>query len=317
MRYTLRQLEYFIAAGETGSITLASERVHISQPSISTAIFHLEKELGVQLFIRHHAQGISLTPAGRDLLREAKALISQAENLYSVACDTGEEVRGQLSLGCMVTLAPMLIPELAQSFSASFPAAKILHVEGDQEQMFNNLRRSEIDVAITYDLQIPADIGFIPLVILPPHVVVSETHPFAALSALALRDLVPEPLILLDLPLSREYFLGLFQKEGLQPHIAARTPHPELVRSMVANGHGYGLFNVRPRSEYALDGRRLVRVRLAGEHHPLTVGVATLRQLAKSRLVAAFERHCMAFISESYVPGMVAPIVERRTRAAD
>jgi hypothetical protein len=50
------------AAGETGSITLASERVYISQPSISTAISHLERELGVQLFIRHHAQGLSLTP---------------------------------------------------------------------------------------------------------------------------------------------------------------------------------------------------------------------------------------------------------------
>lgn len=314
MRYTLRQLEYFIAAGETGSITLASERIHISQPSISTAISHLEKELGVQLFIRHHAQGLSLTPAGRDMLREAKVLVAQAENLYSVACDTSDEVRGRLSLGCMVTLAPMLVPELSQSFTASFPSTRILHVEGNQEQMFSDLRRSEIDVAITYDLQIPGDIAFVPLVSLPPHVVVSETHRFATHSTLALRDLVAEPLILLDLPLSREYFLGLFLKEGLQPNIAARSPHQELVRSMVANGHGYGLFNVRPRSEYALDGRRLVRVRLAGDHRPMTVGVATLKQLSKSRLVAAFERHCVAFISESYVPGMVAPVVERRAR---
>ena len=52
MRYTLRQIEYFIATAETGSITLASERVNISQPSISTAIAHLEEELGTQLFIR-------------------------------------------------------------------------------------------------------------------------------------------------------------------------------------------------------------------------------------------------------------------------
>ena len=317
MRYTLRQLEYFIAAGETGSITLASERVHISQPSISTAVSHLEKELGVQLFIRHHAQGLSLTPAGRDMLREAKVLIAQAENLYSVACDASEEVRGRLSLGCMVTLAPMLVPELSRSFTASFPSTQILHVEGNQEQMFSDLRRSEIDAAITYDLQIPGDIAFIPLVSLPPHVVVSEPHRFATSSTLARRALAAEPLILLDLPLSREYFLGLFLKEGLQPNVVARSPHQELVRSMVANGYGYGLFNVRPRSEYALDGRRLVRVRLAGDHYPMTVGVATLKQLSKSRLVAAFERHCVAFISESYVPGMVAPLVERRARVAE
>ncbi|MBE7246969.1 MAG: LysR family transcriptional regulator, partial [Actinomycetospora chiangmaiensis] len=61
MRFTLRQLEYFIAAGQTGSITLASERIHISKPSISTAIAHLERELSVQLFVRHHAQGLTLT----------------------------------------------------------------------------------------------------------------------------------------------------------------------------------------------------------------------------------------------------------------
>jgi DNA-binding transcriptional LysR family regulator len=317
MRYTLRQLQYFIAAGETGSITLASERVHISQPSISTAIAHLEHELGVQLFIRHHAQGLSLTPAGRDMLREAKALIAQAENLYSVACDASGEVRGQLSLGCMVTLAPMLVPELSQAFTASFPSAQVLYVEGDQEQIFSGLRRSEIDVAITYDLQVPDDFEFVPLVSLPPHAVVSEAHRFAALSSVALRDLATEPLILLDLPLSREYFLGLFLQEGLQPNIAARSRNPELVRSMVANGHGYGLFNVRPRSEYALDGRRVVRVRLAGDHRPMTVGVATLKQLNKSRLIAAFERHCLSFISESYVPGMVAPSVDRRARAAE
>jgi DNA-binding transcriptional LysR family regulator len=72
MRYTLRQLEYFVAAGETGSITLASEQVNISQPSVSTAISHLEKELGVQLFIRHHAQGLSLTAVGRSLLHKQR-----------------------------------------------------------------------------------------------------------------------------------------------------------------------------------------------------------------------------------------------------
>jgi DNA-binding transcriptional LysR family regulator len=317
MRYTLRQLEYFIAAGETGSITLASERVHISQPSISTAVSHLEKEFGVQLFIRHHAQGLSLTPAGRDMLRVAKVLLSQAENLYSVANEANGEVRGRLSLGCMVTLAPMLVPELSQSFTASFPAAQILHVEGDQEKMFSDLRRAEIDVAITYDLQIPNDVAFLPLVALPPHVLVSEDHRFATVSSVALRDLVSEPFVLLDLPLSREYFVGLFMTEGLQPNIVARSAHPELVRAMVASGQSYALFNVRPRSEYALDGRRLVRVRLAGAHLPMTIGVATLKQLSKSRLVVAFERHCQAFISDSYIPGMVMPSAERGARGKE
>ena len=314
MRYTFRQLEYFIAAGETGSITLASERINISQPSISTAISHLEEELGVQLFVRHHAQGLSLTPAGRSLLREAKRVIEQAEALYTVASESGDQVRGQLTVGCLVTLAPMVMPELSHSFTSAFPATQIRHVENNQERLLEALRRAEIDIAITYDLQIPDGINFTPLASLPAHVVVAETHPFARNTAVSLRDLVEQPLILLDLPLSREYFMALFMKEGLEPTIAMRSSYQDVVRTMVANGYGYTLANVRPRSDLALDGRRVVRVRLAGEHRPMRIGIATLAQLTKSRLIGAFEAHCRAFVSDSYIPGMVAPGMDRRVR---
>ncbi len=61
---------------------------------------------------------------------------------------------------------------------------------------------------------------------------------------------------------------------------------------MVANGYGYTLFNVRPRSDLALDGKRLKRVRLAGTHRPMRIGLARLKQLQRSRLVDAFETHC-------------------------
>jgi len=316
MRFTLRQLEYFVAAGETGSITLASERIAISQPSISTAISHLEKELGVQLFVRHHAQGLSLTPAGHRLLREAKALLAQAEGLYAAAGEATGQVRGRISVGCLVTLAPMVIPELSHSFMASYPAARVHQVEGDQEQLLEELRRATVDVAITYDLQLTDDIAFEPLATLPPHVLVSETHPLASRPRVNLSDLADEPMILLDLPLSREYFLALFMAEGLVPNIHARSAHQEVVRTMVANGYGYTLGNARPRSDQALDGRRLVRIALAGSPQPMALGMATAVQLRPSRLVEAFQAHCRGFISDSYIPGMVPTVEPRRRRAA-
>jgi hypothetical protein len=82
---------------------------------------------------------------------------------------------------------------------------------------------------------------------------------------------------------------------------------------MVANGYGYTLANVRPRCELALDGRRVSRVRLSGDHRPMVIGVLTLSQSRKSRLVTAFEEHCRRFVSDAYIPGMVAPAMERRT----
>jgi DNA-binding transcriptional LysR family regulator len=315
MRFTLRQIEYFVAAGETGSITLASERINISQPSISTAITHLEQELGAQLFVRHHAQGLSLTPVGRLLLIDAKQLLAQAEHLYVTASDASDKVRGQLALGFFVPLAPMVMPELTHSFTRAFPEARIATSVSNHEELIDGLRHARIDAAITYDLMTPAGVNFLPLASLPPHIVVGEAHPLARKSAVTLAELASESLILLDLPISSEYFLALFMKEGLEPTIAVRSPYHDLIRTMVANSHGYTIANVRPRSDVAMDGRRVVRVRLAGDHRPMLLGLASLGLPQRSRLLAAFEKHCRSFISDSYIPGMVAPMLEKRRRS--
>jgi DNA-binding transcriptional LysR family regulator len=78
LRYSLRQLRYFVATAEALSFTGASKVLHISQPSISTAIAELEESFGVQLFIRHHASGLSLTQAGREMLGKSRDLLKNA-----------------------------------------------------------------------------------------------------------------------------------------------------------------------------------------------------------------------------------------------
>ncbi len=67
MPFSLKQLAYFVAAGEAGSILRAVENIHLSQPSISNAISHLEDVFQARLFIRHHARGTSLTTTGSEL----------------------------------------------------------------------------------------------------------------------------------------------------------------------------------------------------------------------------------------------------------
>lgn len=312
MRYTLRQIEYFIATAETGSITLASERLSISQPSISTAIAHLEEELETQLFLRHHAKGLSLTPAGRMLLAEAKRLVEQASHIYTVASEANDRIRGQLSLGCMVTLASMIMPELSHSFTSAFPAARIVQTVSDHEVLLEKLQKAELDVAISYDLLIPDEFDFLPLASLPPHVLVGESHPFARYSSISLEELATAPLILLDLPISREYFLALFAKQGLDPTIVTRSAHQDVIRTMVANGYGYTLANVRPKSQVAMDGRPVVRVPISGDQKPVVIGVFSLKQGRKSRLLEIFEQHCKSFVSNAYIPGMVAPMLDTR-----
>ena len=304
MRFTLKQLEYFVATGETGSIKLASERINISQPSISSAISHLERDLGVQLFVRHHAQGLSLTSAGHRLQREACALLQQANNIYDVANEATNLVRGHLALGCFVTLAPLIVPELCHRFQENHPDVQVHLAEGDHESLMAQLRKVDLDLVLSYDLQVPDGVAFQPLATLLPHVLVSADHPLSGRSSLQLSELDGEPMILLDLPFSREYFLSIFYQEGLTPKIHARSRQQEVVRTMVANGYGYTLANVRPRSLVTLDGRTLKQIPLAGSHRPMKIGMATLVQERKPRLLQAFEDHCREMITDGQIPGM-------------
>jgi DNA-binding transcriptional LysR family regulator len=314
MKITLRQLTYFIAAAETSSITLASKRANISQPAISTAISHIERELEVQLFLRHHAQGLSLTPAGRALLRDAKQLMKQAEGLYSAADDISRPPRGELSVGWFSTLAPIVMPEVASAFLKGFPDVRLRSLESDQEGLLAGLRRAETEVAITYDLQISEDIEFRPLASLPPYALFGASHPLARERTVRLSQLATGPMVLLDMPMSREYFLALFIRERLEPNIAWSSAQFDVVRTLVANGLGYTLANVRPRSDSALDGRRLYRVPLSGEQPPVRIGIATLKELKKTRLVEAFERHCAELISDRAIPGMAACVSPLRRK---
>jgi len=304
MRFTLKQLGYFVAVGEAGSILKASENIHVSQPSISSAVTHLESVFGLQLLLRHHAQGVSLTNAGRTFLREAKALLKQAEGLHALAGTLTDEVVGTIEMGCFNPLAPIIIPDLCHGFMASHPGSDIRIREAHQADLLRLLQQGIIDLALTYDLQLTRDIEFIPLAELPPYALLSETHPLAKQKSVSLEKLASEPMILLDLPLSSEYFMGLFARYNLKPLIKARTALTEVQRGLVASGYGYSLANVRPSNKLALDGNKLVYMALEGHHAPLSLGIAMVREHYRNRAKSTFIEYCKQLISQTCIPGM-------------
>lgn len=306
-RISLRQMEYFVATAECGSIATASTQIHVSSPSISAAIAHMESELGVQLFVRHPAKGLNLTSIGTQVMAECQHILEQMGNLYAIANESANAIQGVLRVGIFQVFAAMIAPEVVYGFSRAFKSVRIMQTEGDQELLMQKLRSTELDVALTYDLHLEEDIQFEPLAQLPPHVLVSELHPLASCNTVSLEELVQYPMVLLDMPQSNEYFMSLFLSANLQPRIHARSHHADVVRSMVANDIGYALFNVRPKCNYSLDGKRLVRVHLAGKHRPMLLGLATYKPVQQSHLVKVFMQRCRAYISDQYIPGMGAP----------
>ena len=125
VRFTLRQLEYFVAVCDAGSIAAASERVNVSSPSISTAISQLENVFGLELFVRQRARGLSLTPGGRRFYSAAKDLLDGASALHEVAGEISGEVRAPISVGSLVTVAPFVLPELRTGFQAEVPGCGV------------------------------------------------------------------------------------------------------------------------------------------------------------------------------------------------
>lgn len=304
LRFTLRQLEYLVAVGESGSIALASEKVNVSSPSISAAISQLEAEFGLSLFVRKHAHGLSLTQGGKQFVAQAKQVLAAAGQLNELANQITGQVRGPLSVGCLVTFAQMVLPQLRRGFIGQFPEIDFTQNEQNQVEIFAGLRAAHLDVALTYDLEIPSDLSFIPLVDLPPYAVMAPDHPLAQHASVSPRDLANHPMILLDLPLSSDYFLSHFTAIGLRPNVVERTRDMGVMRSMVANGFGYSIANIRPLTDLAPDGGRLRYVPLQGPVRPMTLGLVLATGAGISLTVKAFIDHCRAQITQDSTPGL-------------
>uniref|UniRef100_UPI0035AFED5B LysR family transcriptional regulator n=1 Tax=Paenirhodobacter enshiensis TaxID=1105367 RepID=UPI0035AFED5B len=303
-RITLRQLEYFVAVGEAGSIALAAERVNVSSPSISAAIAQLESEFGLQLFVRRHAHGLSLTQGGLRFMERARAVLEQVRALNELANDISGKVRGPLNVGCLVTFAQIVLPQLRRSFVDLYPEVAFHQFERDQQEIIDGLRAARLDLALSYDMNIPSDIDFVPLMDLPPFALLPEDHALAGRDSLTPEDLAPWPMVLLDLPISSEYFLSFFETSGVAPSIAERTRDIAVMRSLVANGFGYGMLNVMPRTEIAPDGRRLRFVPLSGHVRTLKLGLLTTGGARNSRTISAFIDHACTEITPENLPGL-------------
>eukprot|EP00494_Astrolonche_serrata_P005500 UN05516 len=127
------------------------------------------------------------------------------------------------------------------------------------------------------------------------YALLSKQHSLAHRSKISLAELGDEPLVLLDLPQSREYFQSVFAAAGVAPKVAHRTSSFEMVRCMVANGHGYSVLNQRPAIEWSYDGAELAAVELSDQLPTLNVVILTLRNTRLTRRAEAIINFCREF----------------------
>lgn len=290
--FTLVQLRYFATAAQAGSMTEAANRLLVSQSAVSTAVSHLEREFNVQLFIRHHAKGLSLTPQGERFLREIKGLLSSVHELVESTHGLGHRIEGDLHIGYFTTLAPFFLPRLLTEFAQRYPQVRLSFLEGEIETVRDAVLNGKVEVALVYDINLGDEVSRIPLTEVPAHVIVPEDHPLADNGSIHLADVAHEPMVLLDLPHSAKYFTSILTSAGVAPDIRYRSTNYETVRALVAAGHGYALLNQRTTVPTEFEERRVAILDIEDPIADLALVVAYPRGARLTRRAHAFIEVC-------------------------
>ncbi|WP_323778830.1 LysR family transcriptional regulator [Leisingera sp.] len=290
---TFRQVEILLAVAAAGSTAGASRALNTSQPSVSHAIARCEEVFGQKLFVRIPGRGMELTPFGQHKLAQLRELESQARWVLG----GGEGTPEFLNLGVFSTLGPRYAPQLVRRFMDSRPGAEVRLREGDLQTLFDWLSEGRIDLALLYDFGVPSDFAITPLMAAEPYALLPSGHRLAGLPGVSAEDLAQEPIILVNLPHSRGYFLSLQQNARYPVRVAHETGSIEMLRSMVANGFGAGLLATDLPDGACYDGNPVVRVPLAGRPPRHQIALAHRGDALKRPVIQAFTAFAAAFFA--------------------
>lgn len=277
MYYTLKQLRYVEAAGRYGSITAAAEALAVSPSSVAAAIDHLEAQAGEPVFSRTPSRGIATTRYGRVFLEEVRQLLAAQAQFDNRVANLGQIVDGTARIACFTPLAPILLPTILSDVRLQHPRLMIDVKEGNLDEIVRALDDGEADFALCYGPMQELTHRFVPLFTGYPHAALPADHPLAGGGFVTLEQLAPEPLVVLDLDLSRRYLMDLFASHGLTPNAVYSARSTDMMRALIAAGLCYGIFNIRPMSKQTYARGDLVRLPLAGDLVAPKAGVLTRR----------------------------------------
>lgn len=292
LRYSLRQLEYFVAAARHRSIAAAARELNVSQPSISKSIAKFEQQFSIQLFIRHHARGMSLTPVGKRLLTEAMELLRYAQDLQQNAQEATTSITGKLEIACFASVAPVFMPAILAKFSELYPGIDVHMREGNQTEIYDDLANGRIELAITYLSPLAPRLIAQTLAEFETYVLLPAQHRFARQDSVSLKSLEDENFILLEAPPSREFFMKIFTQIGIKPKISVSSPSLEMVRGLVGRNRGYSIMVTQPRCDQTYDGREIVGRPIREKTEKGILVMLRHESIHQTRIVTAFSDYC-------------------------
>lgn len=273
--FTLRQLRYFVAVAEQGSVSGAARALSISQSSVTEAVRELEADLGVELFDRR-PNGMELTYKGQRFLRHAGEVLAAAAHARQAFDAPQERVAGRLNIGVTSLVAGYAFADVLARYRRAFPEVRVSAIEDDAAYLEHLLIGGEIDVAMMLvsgareHAALQAEITAVS----PYRLWLPAGHPLSTKPSIEVEELAREPLILLMRDEVRNVARELFPTTGTGPTVAFRTRSVEAIRSLVATGMGLALLPDIVYRAWSLDGDQIVSRDIAAALPVVETGVA-------------------------------------------
>ncbi|MER8073420.1 LysR family transcriptional regulator [Streptomyces sp. NPDC094034] len=299
---SLRQLQYFCAVVESGSVTEAAKRLHVSPGGVSLAVTQLEKLLDVQLTLRTRGKGVEITDAGRSVYDAALVIDRCVEDIKELAGTIRGDLSGPLRVGVFTTLSPWLFPQLADYFAKHHPAIDVQLEEGPSAGLQTLLTEGRLDAALLYENHIVSEVEIQRLTPVRLQLAVSPSHPLASQDEVSLSALRDEYAVLLAMRPATDHVEEILRNAGITPRVRWRSANVETIRSLVARGLGYTIIMGRPHGDLTYDGRSIVYRPIADELPANYVVLATApgaRQTARIEALRAYCREAIAGLLSS------------------
>ncbi len=237
----LKDLRYLVAVADTRHFGHAAERCFVSQPTLSAQLKKLEQSLGVQL-IERRPSNVALTEAGEQIVARSRRILEACEDLTAVARTHRDPLAGRLRVALLPTIAPYLLPLVAQPLRRALPRLELHLHEYQTGPMLAKLRGGELDLGI---LALPVDLDGLEARRLygePFTVALPAGHRLAKRERVHVSDLEGERLLLLEEGhCLREQALAVCSRVGLGESQDFRATGLETLRQMVATGAGITL----------------------------------------------------------------------------
>ncbi|WP_413111388.1 HTH-type transcriptional regulator CysB [Thaumasiovibrio sp. DFM-14] len=240
----LQQLRYIVeVVNHNLNVSSTAESLYTSQPGISKQVRLLEDELGVQIFERSGKHLTTVTPAGEDIVRISRDILSRVESIKSVAGEYTHPEIGKLNISTTHTQARYALPSVIKGFTQRYPKVSLHMHQGTPSQIADSVAKGGADFAIaTEALHLYEDMIMLPCYHWNRSIVVTRDHPLAHKRMVTIDDLAQYSLVTYVFGFTGRSELDIaFNQAGHTPKIVFTATDADVIKTYVRLGIGVGV----------------------------------------------------------------------------